>query len=100
MHRALKGFVIDGSSRSTLGNASIHVLGNSHVVYSTIDSGDYWRLLPTEGHITLWASKFGYVFFCCHASTNSIESALSNGLLEVFLLDEMDPMLQLVIFFA
>lgn len=60
VHRALKGFVIDGSSRSTLGNASIHVLGNSHVVYSTIDSGDYWRLLPTEGHITLWASKFGY----------------------------------------
>ncbi|TPP67846.1 Carboxypeptidase D [Fasciola gigantica] len=60
VHRALKGFVIDGSSGLPLGNASIHVLGNSHIVYTTAGFGDYWRLLPPDGHVTLWASKSSY----------------------------------------
>ncbi|VDP83000.1 unnamed protein product [Echinostoma caproni] len=60
VHRALKGFIIDGSTTLPIGNASIHVLGNSHVVRSTIELGEYWRLLPPDGQVTLWASKTGY----------------------------------------
>ncbi|KAF8561482.1 hypothetical protein P879_08742 [Paragonimus westermani] len=60
VHRALRGFVTDVTSAQPIGNATIHVLGNSHLVWTTEVLGEYWRLLPPAGLFTLWASKTGY----------------------------------------
>ncbi|CAH8546479.1 unnamed protein product [Schistosoma rodhaini] len=61
VHRALRGFVFDGSTKLPIGKASIHVEGLSHLVNSTPYYGDYWRLLPPTGGVyRVWASKMGY----------------------------------------
>ncbi|CAH8479046.1 unnamed protein product [Dicrocoelium dendriticum] len=60
VHRALRGFVLDAHTHKSIGNASIHVLDNAHVVRTTLDLGEYWRLLPLSGVYHLWASKPGY----------------------------------------
>ncbi|KAF5400079.1 Carboxypeptidase D [Paragonimus heterotremus] len=60
VHRALRGFVTDVTSARPIGNATIHVLGNSHLVWTTEILGEYWRLLPPTGLFTVWASKTGY----------------------------------------
>ncbi|KAF6772282.1 hypothetical protein AHF37_08575 [Paragonimus kellicotti] len=60
VHRALRGFVSDVTSARPIGNATIHVLGNSHLVWTTEVLGEYWRLLPPTGLFTVWASKTGY----------------------------------------
>ncbi|CAI2728003.1 unnamed protein product [Schistosoma spindalis] len=61
VHRALRGFVFDGSTKLPIGRASIHVEGLSHLVNSTPYYGDYWRLLPPTGGVyRVWASKTGY----------------------------------------
>ncbi|CAH8850264.1 unnamed protein product [Trichobilharzia szidati] len=60
VHRALHGFVLDGSTNSPVGGASIHVEEFNHLVNSTPYFGDYWRLLPPTGIYHVWASKIGY----------------------------------------
>ncbi|KER23736.1 hypothetical protein T265_14579, partial [Opisthorchis viverrini] len=60
VHRALRGFVFDAVTHQPVGNATIHVMNNSHTIQTTIDLGEYWRLLPDTGMYTVWASKPGY----------------------------------------
>ncbi|CAL8087173.1 unnamed protein product [Calicophoron daubneyi] len=71
VHRALKGFVMDGPSGKPVGTASIHVLGNSHLVRTT-DYGEYWRILPELGVFSVWVSKSGY-FPSANISVNASE---------------------------